>query len=340
MFQAFGLALHPAGLPGGRRRVRRQGLAAAAPRGAAAAQAEHPGRADPADHPGPAGVRHRDRPGGRHHHRARQRGLPLVPPPARPARGRRLRLAGAAAVAAPARRALLYVAAVLLSLWVLAPLYLITVTAFTPRDHAFDFPRPVVPTHVSGGTVDFFARSSGVLGAFGTSVIVAVITLAISTALGAPAGYALARYAFRGRAAYRLAILSTRAFPIVILAIPLAVTCITSSIFVTVPKELEEAARTLGCTAVGAFVRIVLPMALPGLAAAGTFTWELSWNEVFAATILTLDHPTLPALVVNTLQGASLPYRFAAAWFMLAPALAGIFLIRRYLLGLWSRVGQ
>src|SRR6266536_2206949 len=247
-----------------------------------------------------------------------------------------------------------------------APLYLITVTAFTPRDHAFDFPRPVVPTHVSGGTVGFFARSSGVLGALGTSVIVAVITLAISTALGAPAGYALARYAFRGRAAYRLAILSTRAFPIVILAIPLAVTCITwgifdtllgvalmhtalalpftvlvtSSIFVTVPKELEEAARTLGCTAVGAFVRVVLPMALPGLAAAGTFTWELSWNEVFAATILTLDHPTLPALVVNTLQGASLPYRFAAAWFMLAPALAGIFPIRRYLLGLWSRVGQ
>src|SRR6266540_2404289 len=218
MFQAFGLALHPAGLPGGRRRVRRQGLAAAAPRGAAAAQAEHPGRADPADHPGPAGVRHRDRPGGRHHHRARQRGLPLVLPPARPARGRRLRLAGAAAVAAPARRALLYVAAVLLSLWVLAPLYLITVTAFTPRDHAFDFPRPVVPTHVSGGTVDFFARSSGVLGALGTSVIVAIplavtcITWGIfDTLLG-------------------VALMHTA------LALPFTV-LVTSSIFVTVPKE-------------------------------------------------------------------------------------------------------
>jgi multiple sugar transport system permease protein len=263
-------------------------------------------------------------------------------------------------------RALLYVAAVLLSLWVLLPLYLITVTAFTPRDHSFDFPKPLVPAHISGETVDFFARSSGVLAALGTSVVVALITLAISTALGAPAGYALARYAFRGRGAYRLAILSTRAFPIVILAIPLAVTfltwgifdtlmgvalmhtalalpftvLVTSSVFVSVPKELEEAAQTLGCTPVGAFVRIVLPMALPGLAAAGIFTWELSWNEVFAATILTLDHPTLPALVVNTLQGASLPYRFAAAWFMLAPALVGIFLIRRYLLGLWSRVGH
>jgi multiple sugar transport system permease protein len=263
-------------------------------------------------------------------------------------------------------RAALYVVAVVMSLWVLAPLYLITVTAFTPRQAIFDFPKPVIPTHLSGETVSFFARSSGVLTALGTSVLVAVITLAISTALGAPAGYAIARYVFRGKGAYRLAILSTRAFPIVILAIPLAVTFIawgifdtllgvalmhtalalpftvlvTSSIFVTVPRELEEAARTLGCTPVGAFVRVVLPLALPGLAAAGIFTWELSWNEVFAATILTLDHPTLPALVVNTLQGSSLPFRFAAAWFMLAPALLGIFLIRRYLLGLWSRAGH
>jgi multiple sugar transport system permease protein len=241
------------------------------------------------------------------------------------------------------------------------------VTAFTPRQRIFDFPKPLVPAHVSSETVSFFARSSGVLPALGTSVMVALITLAMATALGAPAGYALARYAFRGRNSYRLAILSTRAFPIVILAIPLAVTFITwgvfdtllgvalmhtalalpftvlvtSGIFVTVPRELEEAARTLGCTPLGAFVRVVLPLALPGLAAAGIFTWELSWNEVFAATILTLDHPTLPALVITTLQeGSSQTARFAAAWFMLAPALAGIFLIRRYLLGLWGRVGQ
>src|SRR6266545_3886431 len=90
-------------------------------------------------------------------------------------------------------RALLYVTAVLLSLWVLVPIYLITVT----------------------------------------SLVVALITLGMSTLLGAPAGYALARYGFRGKSAYRLAILSTRAFPIVILAIPLAVTFLTWGIFDT-----------------------------------------------------------------------------------------------------------
>src|SRR6266540_1979381 len=129
-------------------------------------------------------------------------------------------------------RALLYVAAVLLSLWVLVPTYLITVTAFTPRRAIFDFPKPVVPRQVSAETVSFFAHSSGVLAALVTSVV-ALITLAISTTLGAPAGYALARYAFRGKSAYRLAILSTRAFPIVILAIPLAVTFLTWGIFDT-----------------------------------------------------------------------------------------------------------
>ena len=115
---------------------------------------------------------------------------------------------------------------------------------------------------------------------------------------------------------------------------------ITSSIFVSVPRDLEEAARTLGCTPLTAFVKVVLPLALPGLAAAAIFTFVLSWNEVFAAVILTLRQRTLPALVLAALNTSPLPFRFAAAWFMLAPSLVVIFVIRRYLLGLWGRVAR
>jgi multiple sugar transport system permease protein len=263
-------------------------------------------------------------------------------------------------------RALTYLAAVLLSLFVLVPIYLVTVTAFTPQEVSYDFPKPLVPGTVSAETVRFFAGSTGVLAALWRSVLVAALTLVLSTLLGAPAGYALARYAFRGKGAYGLLILSTRAFPIVILSIPLAVTfitwgiydttyslalmhtalalpftvLITSSIFVSVPRELEEAARTLGCTPLGAFVKVVLPLALPGLAAAAIFTFVLSWNEVFAAVILTLRERTLPALVLAALNTSPLPFRFAAAWFMLAPSLVVIFVIRRYLLGLWGRVAR
>jgi multiple sugar transport system permease protein len=273
---------------------------------------------------------------------------------------------GAAARRRRRNRRLLYVAAVLLSAWVLVPIYLITVTAFTPRRVSYQFPKPLVPTELSGETVSFFAQSAGVLPALWRSVLVAAITLGLSTLLGAPAGYALARYRFRGKEAYRLLILSTRAFPVVILSIPLAVNfitwgiydttisvalmhtalalpftvLITSSIFVSVPRDLEEAAQTLGCTPASAFVRVVLPLALPGLAAASIFTFVLSWNEVFAAVILTLRQRTLPALVLSTLTTSPLPFRFAGAFFLLAPSLVVIYLIRRYLLGLWGRVSR
>ena len=94
------------------------------------------------------------------------------------------------------------------------------------------------------------------------------------------------------------------------LALPTTV-LITASIFVAVPIDLEEAALTLGCTPVGAFTRVALPLALPGLAAASIFTFVLSWNEVFAATILTVQNRTLPAQVFSVAErlAAAVPVR-------------------------------
>ncbi len=261
-------------------------------------------------------------------------------------------------------RGLTYLAAVLLALFIILPIYLIAVSALTPRESAFDYPKSVIPTALSTDTIAFFLGSFGVIDAFWRSVWVALITLALSLLIGAPAGYAIARYVFRGRHAYRLIVLSTRAFPIVILAIPLAVTyrawniddtvigvalmhtalalpftvLITSSVFISVPKELEEAAQTLGCNPLQAFLRVSLPLALPGLAAAAIFTWVLSWNDVFAAVILTLRHPTLPAKVLTALTQSPIYFQFAAGFVMLVPSLVVIFVIRRYLLGLWGRV--
>jgi multiple sugar transport system permease protein len=261
-------------------------------------------------------------------------------------------------------RAVAYASAVVLALFILVPIYLIFISAITPREQAFVYPRTLIPSEVSTDTILFFLNATGVMDAFWRSVQVAFVTLVLSLLIGAPAGYALARYAFRGRNTYRLMVLSTRAFPIVILAIPLAVTylrvglddtvigvafmhtalalpftvLITSSIFVSVPRELEEAAQTLGCNPLQAFIRVSLPLALPGLAAAAIFTWVLSWNDVFAATILTLRNPTLPAKILTALTQSPIYYQFAAGFVMLVPSLIVIFFIRRYLLGLWGRV--
>ena len=260
----------------------------------------------------------------------------------------------------------LYALAALISAFVLVPIYLIAVAAFSPQSDIYAFPKPLLPARLSADTMRFFLSFEGVGESLANSVLVGGATLVLSLLIGAPAGYGLARYVFRGHDAFQLLILATRAFPIVILAVPLAVAFIdwglydsivavalvhtalalpttiltTGSIFVAVPRDVEEAALTLGCTPFGSLVRVVLPLALPGLAAASLFTFLLSWNEVFAAVMLTLSHRTLPALVLGALSVSPLPFRFAGGFALVVPSLVFVFFIRRYLFNLWGRVGR
>lgn len=261
-----------------------------------------------------------------------------------------------------AGRALIYGAAVLIAAWVLFPLFLIAMAAFSPRAEIYKWPKSLIPSQLSLETFLFFLHSHGVLESTLNSIGVALLTIAFTLLLGAPAGYAIARYLFAGREAFKLGILMTKMFPVVILSIPLAVSfirwglydtlpavallhtalalpfaiMITASVFAGVPRDLEEAALTLGCSRLQAFLRVALPLALPGLAAAALFTFVMSWNEVFAAIILTVHHRTLPAQVLVTLNESPLPFRFAGGFFMIIPALIVIFLIRRYLISLWG----
>ena len=258
----------------------------------------------------------------------------------------------------------IYVLAAALTAFFILPIYLIAIAAVSPAADISGFPKALYPQHVSLETLLFFLTFPGVVPSMVNSVAVALLTLTMSMVIGAPAGYGLARFVFRGRDAFKLVILITRAFPIAILAVPLAVTfinwnlydtvlavalvhttlalpttvLITSSIFLAVPYDLEEAAWTLGCTPIGAFARVVLPLAIPGVAAASIFTFVLSWNEVFAASILTVQNHTLPAQMLATLSNSPLPYRFAGGFVLIVPSMVFIFIIRRYLLNMWGRV--
>jgi multiple sugar transport system permease protein len=261
-------------------------------------------------------------------------------------------------------RALVYGAAILLSLWVLVPIYFIALAAFSTEEAVYAYPKQLLPRDMSTDTMQFFLDSEGVIPSLQRSVLVAALTLLIALGIGTPAGYALARFAFRAADPFRLGIVATRAFPIVILSIPLAViflrwgiddtvygvaiahaalalpfaVLVTSSVFAGISVELEEAAMTLGCSRVSAFLRVVLPLALPGLAAASIFVFIISWNEVFAAAILTLRDRTLPAQILALLNASPLPFKFAGGFFLLAPSLLVIFVIRKYVFNMWGRV--
>jgi multiple sugar transport system permease protein len=259
-------------------------------------------------------------------------------------------------------RVLLYGAAIFLAAWTLVPIYLIAVAAFSKSLSVYDFPKSLLPTQFSTDTMSFFVNSTGVLPSVKNSIIVALGTIVLSLAIGAPAGYALARFRFPGRDVFHLAVLSSKMFPIAILSIPLAVAFIgiglydtllgvviihsamvlpfvvivTSGVFYSVSRELEEAAMTLGTSRFGAFMRVALPLALPGLAAAAIFAFVSSWNEVFAATILTVRERTLPAHILATLNQSPLYFKFAGGFFMIIPSLFFIFFMRKYLFNLWG----
>jgi len=257
-----------------------------------------------------------------------------------------------------------YALAIAITVFMLLPIYLIAVAAFTSRTALNEFPKPLLPTAFSTDTMQAFLATRGVGQALVNSLVVGCLTVVLAMLLGTPAGYALARFVFRARDGFQVLILTTRAFPIALLAVPLTITfidwslydtlwavvlvhtalalpttvLITASVFVAVPGDLEEAALTLGCTPVGAFSRIALPLALPGLAAASIFAFVLSWNEVFASVILTVSNRTLPAQVLASLNDSPLAYRFAGGFALIVPALVFIYFIRRYLFNLWGGV--
>lgn len=249
----------------------------------------------------------------------------------------------------------------LLVIWVLAPIWLLFVNALSAPDEVTAFPKSFFPSF-DLESLSFFFGFSGVVEALWNSMKVAAVTMVLSIGIGAPAGYALSRFDFPGKEVFRFLVVMTRAFPLPLLALPLAVmfirtglddtilglalvhttlalpfaVLITFSLFSGIPLELEEAAWTLGCTRLQAFTKVILPLAAPGIAASAVFAFVISWNEVFAAAVLTIENRTLTAFLLQSLDVSPLPLKFAGGAALVLPALIFIFVVRKYLFALWG----
>jgi multiple sugar transport system permease protein len=161
------------------------------------------------------------------------------------------------------------------------------------------------------------------------TLIVSVSSTAISLAFSILAGYALARLRFPGAAILGLLIFVSYLVPQTLLFIPLfdvikslgiadtywslILTYPTFLIpfsswllmgyFKSIPKELEESAMIDGSSRIGTLLRVVLPLALPGLLSAGIFAFTLSWNEFIYALVFITTTPmkTLPVGITTEL---------------------------------------
>ena len=106
------------------------------------------------------------------------------------------------------------------------------------------------------------------------------------------------------------------------------------SFFQDVPKELEEAALIDGCRRVGAFLRVSLPLAVPGLVAAGILAFTFSWNEFsIALNLTTSDSATVPVGIARFAQQYEVRHGEMASASVLAtvPALVLMFVGQRFI---------
>ncbi len=214
------------------------------------------------------------------------------------------------------------------------PFYWMVTTSLKTQVLALESP-PVwlfQPTFSNYLTVLF---DDGVMRTLINSLIVAVSTTALAIMLGLPAAYALARFEFRGKKDLWFWFITNRMISPIVLALPFflivrnlgmldkhitliliyltfnlpIVIWICTDQFRSIPFELDEAASLEGASQWRIFRSICLPLAMPGVAVSGIFSFIFSWNELMFALVLTRTNAkTAPAMAVSFMEGYNLPY--------------------------------
>jgi multiple sugar transport system permease protein len=208
---------------------------------------------------------------------------------------------------------------------------------------------------------------------FGTyltnSLIICAATTLVATFLAAMSGYALARFRFPGSDFFSLSILGTQFIPGTLFLIPLFLTFkwikdqlgipltgsnfggvflyigfflpvslwILRGFFAAIPVDLEEQAMVDGATRFGAFWRIVLPMAMPGLISTAVYIFLTAWDELVFAWVLNLQTIPVGIRLFTGVAGTQVRYELmsAAAVVVTLPIAAMFFLLqKRFISGL------
>jgi len=205
----------------------------------------------------------------------------------------------------------------------LFPLYWMIITAFKPAGAIFSFPLQYWPNRISlENFASLFSKAD-----FGVymlnSGVVATVSAAFVTLISVLSGYIIARFEFAGKGAVFGAFLITQMIPAFIALGPLYMmmtklnlvdtrrglilvyiaasipfsTLMLAGFFANVPDALEEAAMIDGCSRLTALFRILVPVMIPGIAAAFIFNFVGCWNELFlSVTLINSDsNKTIPA---------------------------------------------
>jgi len=268
-------------------------------------------------------------------------------------------------------RVVLYVLVAIIVVWTVAPFAWLFIASISSKVDLTAVPLrwwPAQPSFAnysamlmgtSGNTTDAVSQFGGALR---NSLIITLIVVAISLFVGLLASYAYSRFRFRGHGPLMNLTLFTQMIPAVVLIIPIYILCLQFRLLDTrlgliitylsfvlpylvwilkgyldgIPVDLEEAAMIDGCSRMGAFFRVVLPVAATGLAATVIFAFILSWNEFFYAMNFTqtLASKTLPVLLTEFSSKFGPDFVLAATAGVLAslPPVAVALIFQKYII--------
>jgi ABC-type glycerol-3-phosphate transport system permease component len=232
-------------------------------------------------------------------------------------------------------------------------------SSLKPAERIVEFPPRLLP---EAPTAEHYLRIFQDDAAFYilNSGIVSGATVLLTLALGALGGYALARYDFRGRSAVMMATVAVMSIPIASLLVPTftlvsvlglfdtrlglvllytayqlpAAIWMLYGYFMSLPVELENAARVDGCTPLGTLRRVVLPLSKPGLVAAALFVLVFAWNDFVVAVTMTSSQEvrTFPVAIYFYLgfYGREWGPLLAASLVSIVPIVAVFIFLQRY----------
>jgi multiple sugar transport system permease protein len=201
------------------------------------------------------------------------------------------------------------------SLFAIFPLLWGLSTSFKPESTVLSTPVRWIPEHFTLENYRAVLFDSQIPLNLLNSVIVSVVTVAVTLLIAVPAAYSAARFSFRGKPALLFFILMTSMVPGIAVLVPLyylavklgvydtyfvmiviyaawqvpTIIWILRGFFESIPSDIEEAGRVDGTTTFGAFMRLILPLAKPGLGAAAIITFVYVWNDYLIASTFVSD---------------------------------------------------
>jgi multiple sugar transport system permease protein len=259
------------------------------------------------------------------------------------------------------RRATLLCAASGVALFFLAPYLVMFLDAAKPAAELRATPARLTPVRWQLGNFLDVLRDPSFRSALRVSLVVAGVSTALAVAAAVPAAYYTARQRFRGRSTFLFLVLVTQMFSPTALVVGLyreffelglvntqAALILTNAafnlafaiwilraFFVSIPREIEEAAEVDGCGRLGALLRIVLPLSRPAIVTAAIFAFIAAWNEYIVALTLMTDADMKPLTVGITSYVTAYVQHwnllFAASLIAIVPVVVLFALIEPYL---------